>query len=77
MGKDYFVFTASTRIQDCLDLGDEVVKAFERLGLRCPGCVAAEVEDLRLAAMYHEKNLDEILRELNQLRIEKPRKKDA
>jgi hybrid cluster-associated redox disulfide protein len=75
MGKEYFVFEASTKIQEAMDLSPEVLEAFKRLGLKCFDCPAAEIEDLRLGALYHEKNLEEILRELNRLKIEKPQKK--
>jgi hypothetical protein len=76
MPKEWFVFKADTNIQQALDLGDAVKEAFERLGLKCFDCPAAEIEDLRLAALYHEKNLDDILRELNKLKIEAPKKTD-
>lgn len=75
MGKEYFVFEASTNILEAMELSPDVLEAFKRLGLKCFDCPAAEVEDLRLAALYHEKNLDDILRELNRLKIEKPQKK--
>lgn len=75
MGKERFVFKSDTNIQEALDLSPDVVKAFESLGLKCFDCPAAAVETLRLAALYHEKNLDEILRELNRLNIEPPPKK--
>ena len=75
MGKEYFEFGPSTKIQEALDLSPEVAAAFKRLGLKCFDCPAAEIEDLRIGALYHEKNLDEILRELNKLKIEKPQKK--
>ena len=74
-----FVFTERTNIADAMELDPRVVEAFKSLGLKCPGgkpgrewCVAAEKETLAEAALYHEKDLAEILRALNGLRI--PRK---
>jgi hybrid cluster-associated redox disulfide protein len=72
MAKKAFVFRSDTNIQKAMDLSPQVLEAFRRLGLKCFDCPAAEIEDLRLAALYHEKNLDEILRELNRLEIEEP-----
>lgn len=62
-------FTAETVIQQALDLAPEVAEAFDRLGLKCRDCVAAEKETLRLAAIYHEKPLEQILSELNALKF--------
>lgn len=64
-----FVFTRDTRIQEALDLGDAVVEAFRRLGLKCPNCVAAEKETLTQAALYHQMDLQRILDELNRLNV--------
>lgn len=64
-----FVFTKDTRIQDALELGDAVVEAFKRLGLKCRNCVAAEQETLFHAALYHETDLQKILDELNKLNV--------
>ncbi len=72
MAKDYFVFQPDTNILKALEMGEPVVEAFKRLGLKCATCVAAEVEDLRLAALYHAKDLQTILHELNELRIVPP-----
>lgn len=66
-------FTADTNIEEALSLGPEVRAAFERLGLKCVECVAAPVETLRHAALYHEKPLDGILRELNGLGVRRAR----
>ena len=71
MGKK-FKFTAETRIDEALKLGERVQAAFKAMGLKCIECPAAEVECLRHAALYHEKSLDAILRELNRLDIEAP-----
>jgi hypothetical protein len=76
---EFVVFTAQTNIAEAMDLDARVVEAFRALGLKCPGrtpkrewCVASEKETLAEAALYHERDLDPILRALNDLKI--PRK---
>ena len=76
---DVFVFTAQTNIAEALELGPRVVEAFRSMGLRCPGrtpkrdwCVATEKETLADAALFHERELEPILRELNALGIPVP-----
>ncbi|MHC4607153.1 MAG: DUF1858 domain-containing protein [Planctomycetota bacterium] len=64
-----FAFTGETRIEDALMKGARVLETFRRLGLKCEECAAAGAEDLRTAALYHEKPLDEILEALNDLGI--------
>lgn len=73
MSKDRFVFTAETNIEQALELAPEVKEAFKRLGLKCVDCVASSVETLKHAALFHEKPLDEILRELNRLEVPPPK----
>ncbi|HZN61091.1 MAG TPA: hypothetical protein VFC90_01675 [Planctomycetota bacterium] len=70
------VFTAETNIAEAMESDPRVVEAFRALGLRCPGrtpkrewCVAAEKETLADAALFHEMDLEPILRALNELRI--------
>jgi hypothetical protein len=70
------VFTAKSNILDAMDLDPRVIEAFKSLGLKCPGrmpkgdcCAAAEKETLAEAALYHEKDLETILRTLNDLKI--------
>ncbi len=72
MSKEKFVFTADTNIEKALDMGEAVKEAFQRLGLKCVDCVASGVETLKHAALFHEKPLDEILRELNRLDVPVP-----
>lgn len=74
MGKPV-VFRAETRIQDALDLGEAVQRAFRELGLKCIDCPAAEVEDLRTAALYHRRPLEGILQALNRLHLTVEEKK--
>jgi hypothetical protein len=71
-----FVFTATTKISEAMELDPKVVEAFRSLGLMCPGrtpkrewCVAADKETLAEAALYHERELGTILRALNDLKI--------
>ena len=60
-------FTAETLIQDAMDSDPRVANLLSELGWKCFDCVAAEVETFRLGAFYHRKDLDELLRALNQL----------
>jgi hypothetical protein len=74
---ELFLFSASTNIQEALDLDDRVVAALQGMGLKCVDkrnemCVAAAVETLADAALYHDIPLDKILATLNELRL--PRK---
>lgn len=67
-------FTAETNIEKALVLDDRVVKALQSLGLKCVDkrdemCVAATVETLREAALYHDIPLEKILETLNALQI--------
>lgn len=74
MAPEKFVFTADTNIQEALDLDPKVAEIFKKLGLKCVECVAAEVETLRLGALYHERELQPILEELNSHGFLKPKK---
>ena len=74
MSSDPFVFDAGTNIQAALEADDRVVEALRKLGLKCVDrrnemCVAAAVETLADAAVYHEIPLERILEELNRLGI--------
>jgi hypothetical protein len=67
-----FLFTPRTNIQEALELDDRVVQALQSLGLKCVDrrsemCVAAAVETLADAALYHDIALDKILSALNGL----------
>ena len=69
-----FRFEPDTRIDKALELGETVVSAFRRLGLKCVDkrnewCAAVEVETLTDAARLHEVPLERILSELNGLRV--------
>ncbi len=67
-----FLFTPRTNIQEALELDDRVVQALQSLGLKCVDrrsemCVAAAVETLADASLYHDIPLDRILSSLNGL----------
>lgn len=70
-----FLFTPRTNIQEALELDDRVVQALQGIGLKCvlkdEMCVAAAVETLADAALYHDIPLDKILRTLNELGLQK------
>jgi hypothetical protein len=76
MSDGFFVFTARTVIAEAMELDPRVVEAFRALGLRCAGktpkrewCVASDRETIADAAVFHERELEPILRALNDLRI--------
>jgi hypothetical protein len=70
-----FLFTPRTNIQEALELDDRVIDALRTLGLKCvlkdEMCVAATVETLADAALYHDIPLDRILLALNELGIQR------
>ena len=73
---ELFLFTPRTNIQEALELDDRVVRALQGLGLKCVDrrnemCVAAAVETLADAALYHDIPLDKILATLNDLGLER------
>lgn len=72
---DPFLFTPQTNIQTALELDDRVVQALQGIGLKCVDrhnemCVAAAVETLADAALYHDIPIDRILSTLNALQIQ-------
>lgn len=72
-----FLFTPRTNIQEALELDDRVVQALKSIGLKCVDrreemCVAAAVETLADASMYHNIPLEKILQALNDLGLQKP-----
>ena len=72
---ELFLFTRDTNIQEALELDDRVIQALQGLGLKCvlkdEMCVAAAVETLADAALYHDIPLDRILLALNDLGIQR------
>ena len=72
---DPFLFTPQTNIQTALELDDRVVQALQGIGLKCVDrhnemCVAAAVETLADAALYHDIPIERILSTLNALHLE-------
>lgn len=72
-----FLFTPRTNIQEALELDDRVVQALKSIGLKCVDkreemCVAAAVETLADASMFHNVPLEKILQTLNGLGLQKP-----
>jgi hypothetical protein len=57
-----------------LAVDPRVAEVFRKLGLQCFDCVAAEKETLRIGALYHEKDLQTILDELNRHGFSQPKK---
>ena len=65
-------YTAGTNIQSALEGDPRVLEVMKGLGLKCVDrrgemCVAAAVETLADAALYHDVPLETILTELNRL----------
>ncbi|HYE98827.1 MAG TPA: DUF1858 domain-containing protein [Planctomycetota bacterium] len=65
-------YTPETNIQAALEGDPRVVDVMKSLGVKCVDrrgemCVAAAVETLADAALYHEIPLEKILAELNRL----------
>lgn len=67
--RDDVLFTAETNLAEALDRDPAIEEAFRKLGLKCPDCAAASVENLRDAARYHGKNLEEILTVLRSVKL--------
>jgi hybrid cluster-associated redox disulfide protein len=60
-------FTPDMLIRDVLTAHPEVTSVFERHGLGCPGCLAADMETLSAVASMHDIRLDDLLDDLNAL----------
>ena len=60
-------YTADMLIQDALMAGPDAVSVFERHGLPCAHCLAAEIETLASVATMHEIPLKPLLADLNAL----------
>jgi hybrid cluster-associated redox disulfide protein len=56
---------ADMLIRDVLTAHPESAAVFERHGLACPGCLAADMETLSSVASMHEITLDVLLGDLN------------
>lgn len=60
-------FTADMPIRDVLTSHPEAAGVFERLGLGCPSCLAADMETLSSVASMHDITLEALLKDLNAL----------
>jgi hybrid cluster-associated redox disulfide protein len=70
-------YTSDMLIRDVL-LSDEAAPAvFERHGLACCHCLAAEMETLAAVASMHEIPVDVLLADLNALAAEEEADRDA
>lgn len=61
--------TKDMTIQEIVARYPQSVPVFERYGLGCCGCLAAEFENLEAGAVVHRVNLNNLLRDLNALVI--------
>jgi hybrid cluster-associated redox disulfide protein len=59
--------TPDMLIRDVLTAHPESTAVFERHGLACAGCLAADMETLSSVASMHDITLDVLLRDLNAL----------
>ena len=65
-----FRFTPDTNILEAMEKSPEVVKLFEKLNLKCTNCIASTKENLKLAAVYHNVDMQTLINELNKLDIQ-------
>ena len=59
--------TKDMTIQEIVSRYPESIRVFERYGLGCIVCLAAEFENLEAGAIVHGVNLDDLLWDLNHL----------
>jgi hybrid cluster-associated redox disulfide protein len=60
-------YTGDTPIKDVLRSLPGAPRVFERHGLACAGCLAAELETLDSVAVMHDIAVHDLLRDLNEL----------
>lgn len=58
--------TAEMKIDNVVRQYPETVRIFNRYGVACLGCSAAEYDNIATSAQVHGVNLDQLLRELNE-----------
>ncbi|PTL35559.1 disulfide oxidoreductase [Candidatus Methylomirabilis limnetica] len=58
--------TAEMKIDNVVRQYPETVQIFNRYGVACLGCSAAEYDNIATSAQVHGVNLDQLLRELNE-----------
>jgi hybrid cluster-associated redox disulfide protein len=63
-------FSGTTLIRDVLTRHPEATAVFDRLGLGCPSCLAADMDTLASVASMHDIALDDLLDNLNALLAE-------
>jgi hybrid cluster-associated redox disulfide protein len=60
-------YTRDTLIRDVLNAAEGSVAVFERYGLACPMCLAADMETLGSVAGMHDISVDGLIADLNAL----------
>ena len=60
-------YTRDTLIRDVLNSTERSVAVFERYGLACPMCLAADMETLGSVAGMHDIPVDGLIADLNAL----------
>ena len=60
-------YTRDTLIRDVLNSAEGSVAVFERYGLACPMCLAADMETLGSVAGMHDISVDGLITDLNAL----------
>lgn len=65
------MITKDMTIQEIVARYPESIPVFERYGLGCIVCLAAEFEDLEAGAIVHGVKVNDLLRDLNEIAISK------
>ncbi|MCL4535717.1 MAG: DUF1858 domain-containing protein [Bacteroidetes bacterium] len=65
------MITKDMTIQEVVARYPESIPVFERYGLGCIVCLAAEFEDLEAGAIVHNVKVNDLLRDLNEAAISK------
>lgn len=65
------MITKDMTIQEVVARYPESIPVFERYGLGCIVCLAAEFEDLEAGAIVHNVRVNDLLRDLNEAAISK------
>jgi hybrid cluster-associated redox disulfide protein len=63
---DRLRFSADTVIADALAQGPAVAAVFIRYRMYCIGCVFARFESLRVGAVNHQVDIEELVKSLNE-----------
>lgn len=61
------MITADMTIGDVLRKNPETAKVFRKFGLECMDCQIASVEEISHGAGVHKVDVDELLKELNEI----------